>query len=449
MVREYIGARYVPKFMGTYDNTQVYEALCVVDNGLGTSYITKVPTPPGTPLTDTDYWAIYGASSGAIINLQNQIDNIENTEIPALNSQVQTLKDERGSRPLKNRKFILIGDSYGRGYDGDTGQYTYRGWTYINKELLEAGGATVYLLAVGSGGGFTTSPNWQNGLADLVTSEGWSAEDCAQITDIVILGGTNDGAHNAATYASIKAAMASFFTYAKTTFPNAYFKLGVVSAVLTTVCNNSAKTWKAYSECIEYGVEFVTDGALLLNNMTYMGADETHLTLAGYEALCPKLYDLIVSGHCEYAYFYTYNINSLLGSDISKVFASQDAILKVSYNQNEVKFDIGNTDNSGTPFKIASVDVALHNYTFASGLPRGIPFTRKYMTISTGVGFAGTSPDNMNYNTNICIYVNNVAGDGINSSDLIVQVGRPMFVRSGMDLVFNTEPTPLYSFERY
>lgn len=70
----YIGARYVPKFLGTHDPTQVYEALDVVDNGYGTSYIAKIPTPAGTPLTDTDHWFIYGAASGAIINLQNQID---------------------------------------------------------------------------------------------------------------------------------------------------------------------------------------------------------------------------------------------------------------------------------------------------------------------------------------------------------------------------------------
>lgn len=73
---QYIGARYVPKFMGLYDATQVYENLCVVDNGLGTSYISRKPTPAGTPLTDTNFWAVYGASSGAIINLQNQIDDI-------------------------------------------------------------------------------------------------------------------------------------------------------------------------------------------------------------------------------------------------------------------------------------------------------------------------------------------------------------------------------------
>ena len=38
----YIGARYVPKFVGTYDVTQSYDALDVVDNGSGTSYISDV-----------------------------------------------------------------------------------------------------------------------------------------------------------------------------------------------------------------------------------------------------------------------------------------------------------------------------------------------------------------------------------------------------------------------
>ena len=75
-ILQYIGARYVPKFMGTWSNTTVYEALSVVDDGLGTSYISGIPVPAGTPLTNTDYWHLYGATSGAIINLQNQIDKI-------------------------------------------------------------------------------------------------------------------------------------------------------------------------------------------------------------------------------------------------------------------------------------------------------------------------------------------------------------------------------------
>lgn len=71
---KYVGARYMPKFLGAYDATANYQALSVVDDGMGSTYVSNQPTPAGTPLTDTDYWALYGVSSGAILNLQNQID---------------------------------------------------------------------------------------------------------------------------------------------------------------------------------------------------------------------------------------------------------------------------------------------------------------------------------------------------------------------------------------
>ena len=80
-MNEYIGARYVPKFMDTYDATTSYENMCVVDNGMGTSYISKKPVPAGTPLTNTEYWAIYGASNGAIVHLQEQIDILNDNNV--------------------------------------------------------------------------------------------------------------------------------------------------------------------------------------------------------------------------------------------------------------------------------------------------------------------------------------------------------------------------------
>lgn len=89
MALQYIGARYVPGFKGTYDNTQTYEALDVVDNGMGTSYIAKIPVPAGTPLNDTTYWALYGASSGAIVSLQQQIDDMKDVTVPgSLQNQI-------------------------------------------------------------------------------------------------------------------------------------------------------------------------------------------------------------------------------------------------------------------------------------------------------------------------------------------------------------------------
>lgn len=76
-VHQYVGARYVPNFIDDpWNDTTRYDPLDVVDNGSGTSYIAKKPVPPGTPLSDRNYWFLYGSSNGAILNLQKQIDKI-------------------------------------------------------------------------------------------------------------------------------------------------------------------------------------------------------------------------------------------------------------------------------------------------------------------------------------------------------------------------------------
>lgn len=102
MTRQYIGARYTPRFVGIFDNTQAYEALDVVDNGQGTSYIARIPVPPNTPLTNTDYWLVYGAASGAILHLQEEID--------AINNEINDIKDKLSSDFVTPEDYGAVGD---------------------------------------------------------------------------------------------------------------------------------------------------------------------------------------------------------------------------------------------------------------------------------------------------------------------------------------------------
>lgn len=79
-VTEYVGARYVPKFSdingGDWDNQYSYEALEIVKNG-NDYYTSKIPVPPGVPISDTTYWALTGNYNGAISTLTSRVVAVE------------------------------------------------------------------------------------------------------------------------------------------------------------------------------------------------------------------------------------------------------------------------------------------------------------------------------------------------------------------------------------
>ena len=79
----YIGSRYVPIFTGAWNETMTYEPLTIVEYGNST-YTSKKPVPAGTVPTNTEYWALTGNYNGQISNLQNQINDIRNYYINAL-----------------------------------------------------------------------------------------------------------------------------------------------------------------------------------------------------------------------------------------------------------------------------------------------------------------------------------------------------------------------------
>ena len=58
-VREYIGARYVPLFMGDWDNTNTYEPLSIVQYE-GNSFTSRQYVPTGIDIDNDIYWACTG-----------------------------------------------------------------------------------------------------------------------------------------------------------------------------------------------------------------------------------------------------------------------------------------------------------------------------------------------------------------------------------------------------
>lgn len=94
-VRQYIGARYVPRFSdvnnGNWSSVYSYEPLIIVKNG-NDYYTSKKSVPVGVQITNTEYWVKTGDYNGAIASLQSQINTI-NTNIDGVQGDVDDLSD--------------------------------------------------------------------------------------------------------------------------------------------------------------------------------------------------------------------------------------------------------------------------------------------------------------------------------------------------------------------
>lgn len=318
-IRQYIGARYVPRFLGTYDATQVYEALDVVDNGMGTSYISKIPTPAGTPLTDTTYWAVYGAQSGAYISLQNQIDTINNTNIPNLQGQIDTINNtdlpaiNSDIHDLQNRRIALITDSYGA-IAGST----------LEAEIEDAFKMPVDMHAV-SAMGFVRDAGGRT-FIDLL--DDFNADNLPYYDYLIIYGGIND--YVASDYTEEYNAVNSFIARAKTLFTNSKIVIfGPQSTATGNIAsnNNQAVLKRAIqSACSVNGISYAdATNWLTLAPTVYSSnylPDNTHPSALGYKIIASRMLrhlfgdggkeavtEVLIKSHANDKLYYTINNN--------------------------------------------------------------------------------------------------------------------------------------------
>lgn len=76
--RQYIGARYVPKFASPveWDNVRSYEAMTIVTH-LGNSYTSKIPVPAGVDIENGEYWVNTGNYNAQVAEYANKVDSLK------------------------------------------------------------------------------------------------------------------------------------------------------------------------------------------------------------------------------------------------------------------------------------------------------------------------------------------------------------------------------------
>lgn len=282
-------------FSGAWDITTQYPAWTIVsDNNIG--YVSIQPVPAGVLLTNSDYWrevidytAQIAGLQSRIVAIEDDIDNNIKPDITALQGDVTNL-DTRVSRlEGLNTRAVFVTDSYGT--------HSVTNWAQRTASKLGLGGSDWYVFAEGSSG-FDHAGLSGHTFETLLSSNIGNVVDPDTITDVIVGGGTNDFYYYQSS-ASLRTAIISFITYAKTQFPNCKITIafmGYDAKMLRTERQNYRATIE------DYGTTAIENHAKFINAYQYM-----HYYSYRDDAQHPNEYGNAAISNCVYA--------ALTGSD--------------------------------------------------------------------------------------------------------------------------------------
>lgn len=220
-IRQYIGARYVPYFVGNWQSNTAYEPLTIVQDSQGNSYTSKKKVPAGIALSNTEYWIMTANVNAQIQQLTDLIESNKaetdadiaavvqslattnttvtnnktaaDTAIAGVNTRVNNaLTAITRLRGLRGVKTIIIGDSYASG----TGSESGIGWAgyftqYSHIDLVahayqNAGG----FAAKGNNNADYPGKTYADALTEI--ADGMSADERNSVALVIFQSGWND-----------------------------------------------------------------------------------------------------------------------------------------------------------------------------------------------------------------------------------------------------------------
>lgn len=253
--RQYIGARYVPKFYENSDNSSEwtpntqYEPLTIVTLN-GNSYTSKktVPASVGSPALNGDYWASTGLYNAQVEAVRQLAESLA-TNYEHLSDNVLTCSME---------SVIVMGDSYMDGWNG-SGYVAHSPANIILAALGKTVGVNGYkwtqggMQFIGSGG---------ISVIDYINAHKSEIADKNKVTKIIIGLGYNDAIQlTESNYNVFASLIGAVDTLIKSTFPNAKVYLSNNTAGYTDLTEfKKIKISEQYKNgCIQSNWAFLGD----------------------------------------------------------------------------------------------------------------------------------------------------------------------------------------------
>lgn len=272
-VRQYVGARYVPKFYqnsqgngATWESNTPYEALTIVTYN-NNSYTSKISVPEniGAPNQNSQYWVLTGNYNAQVEEYRSQTESLQNNVSTNTSNIIK-------STSMQGRNIIFIGDSFG------TIKTNGRTMFDICANLL---GVTEYKQVSVSSRGFTTSlENPANFLGELQSIDTIKTN----VTDIVVMGGPNDVSSNAN---AIDNAINNFCSWAHNNYINANIWIGFEGRHWSDEYHDKSinTVLPAYKNCTNHNALYLNGIDNVLHSTTNLISDALHPSDSGVQKL--------------------------------------------------------------------------------------------------------------------------------------------------------------------
>lgn len=395
--RQYIGARYVPKFYDYNGSPNwragvEYENLTIVTRN-GNSYTSKKPVPSdvGEPENNPEYWVSTGlyneqveayrqltqAVASRVEEVDDKVDELatdtaqdiadeatarENADT-ALGTRVTSLENTRELN-LSARRFLFVGDSYIASHNNTCVEIACSRLGITEFENVSVSGSSF------RDGSF---------LSQIIGYTG----DKTSITDIFVLGGLNDSFYTTVS-SEVTTAIDTFCQYVKTNYPNAHLTVCFCGHAFDDSSVLSGRTWDkrywaryAYKQVSTNGFTYEPDMYLaLVLNATHMGSDRVHPNSFGQLALADSLMNYITKNDDHVLYPPYGLIPNIL-------YTFEDNILDIIIHEAQNGYVVFNTANAtlagGIDYTLATFDTLYFNKPFS------VPVIPRFESVS-GVG---------------------------------------------------------------
>lgn len=300
-VRQYVGARYVPKFFensatgdSTWASNTAYEPLTIVTWN-GNSYTSKkaVPSGIGNPSSNADYWASTGMFNAQVETLREEMEEVI-ADVASHENRLDTVEaDVELNTARLDRNVIFIGDSY---FQMESNYIP----TALSQAFTRTGGSVInkYL----GGAGFVGNSQGKT-FADLFSDAMQDVTDADSITDVVLMGGCNDVDY---TYQQVNTAKDSLVATITTQCPKAKIHIMCIGGFIDP---NRRKLLYDVSYYIYTAVStsvcIYPDAILPMLALTNYAEDGIHPNAAGVRSIVAYVVNKLIGNSGTYGAFIT------------------------------------------------------------------------------------------------------------------------------------------------